>query len=163
MPLPIAPTNARISKVYNSVGGDGVLVDIPRIYRNTMLSKGETFLAQTRHERPITVGINIGLGILDNYLPVARGGSPDWTKTAACLRANGIRWVVVHGGWFTDSAAATACAAGLSQAAGPPLANTGDELLYDLQGVAGDGVDAALCIRQGSPGGGANEPRPPAE
>ena len=106
---------------------------------------------------------SFGLGIQNNYLPVARGGASNWTDTAACLRANGIRWVVVHGGWFADVAAARACAAGLSQAAGPPVANTGDELVYDLDRVATGGVDPISCIRQGSPGGEAYKPPVPAE
>ena len=163
MALPIAPANARISRAYDVVKGEGALVDIPRIYRDTMLSRGEAFLAQTQHGRPITRGINIGLGILDNYLPVARGGASSWTDTATCLRANGIRWVVIHGGWFADVAAARACAAGFSKAAGPPVANTGDEMVYDLERVASGGVDPISCIRQGSPGGEAYEPPVPGE
>ena len=143
LPLPVVldAAPARPSTAYNQVSGDGALVDIPRLFAGTMVSRGYMFLAQTRHHRPIPAAINLGIARLDDYLPVTRGTSPDWVQTARCLHHNKVRWIMVHRGWFKDPEQAQKCIGELTLRVGMPLVYGEDEVLFDLSGHSWDGVE----------------------
>lgn len=133
LPVSIAApaTRLEVPAPYLAVG-EGPLVDIPRVIGRTPVAPGLYFLAQTRHQQPMAASINPGNSAWDAYLPVLRGVARDWGAAAACLRRGGLRWVVVHRGWFDDGALASRAASGLLAAAGPPVADDGDIAVFDL-------------------------------
>jgi hypothetical protein len=131
VPVIVTATALEVPAPYLSVG-EGPLVDIPRVIGRTPLAPGLYFLAQTAHQQPMAATINPGNSVFDAYPPVLRGIAHDWTVAADCLRRGGLRWVVVHRGWLDDAALAARTTAGLTAAAGPPVADDGDVVLYDL-------------------------------
>lgn len=129
---------ARLSSIYDAAYGDGGLVEFPRIRPDQMLSRGIVVLAQARHHRPIPAAINLGMSRWDKYLPIMVGSAADWTQSAACLRDGGFRWAVVHRDWFGNDEEADEAIQGLRDAAGAPVAEEGDALLFDLAMVTVD-------------------------
>ena len=149
VPLILDPAPARPSAIYEKLPGNryeklpgnggagaaGALADIPALFADSQVVRGAMFMNQTGHGLPIPAAMNMGIGRLDDYAPVARGRSPDWRRAAACMRRNGVRWVAVHRSWFGQPDQAAACAQGLTEAGARLVAEAGDDLLFDLQPV----------------------------
>ncbi len=132
VPLVAARADARISSIYDHAQGEGVLADVPRVWRSRSLTRGTMFLAQTRHGHPIPVAINLGMTRWDDYLPYKSGISANWGQAAACMRDGGFRWLVVHTDWFAEATRASQCVEDLGRALGPPVFSTAREVLFDL-------------------------------
>ena len=150
VPLVLDAAPARISEAYDKVSdeGDDGLVDVPRFFHRSRVARGFTFLAQTRHRRPIPVAINMGISRYDAYRPVTRGLADDWSHAAACLRRGKIRWLMVHPRWYEDKAAAEHTVRELSKVLGAPVFRGRDEVLFDLSRLARDpGTSGRRCPR----------------
>lgn len=131
-PLLLPAASARVSPIYDAVLPDGGLVEVPRFWRGTELTPGILFLAQTVHERPIPITVNINQTVWDN-VPLLRDGiSGAWPMVAMALRRSGFRWIVVHRSWFLRPGPADTCLRTLRMLLGPPVAETEDEALFDL-------------------------------
>lgn len=130
---------AQVAAVYSEVEGEGALVDLPRIYLEDVPPLGPVrrtrdpiFLAQTQHRRPIPFGLNAGTTAWSDFPPVSEGVSGDWPASLACLEAHGIRWVVLHPPWFTDTRSRQVAVRELTRIAGPPIHQDPEAALYDL-------------------------------
>ena len=134
VPLVLDTAPASIPAAYDRAraGTPGGLVDIPRMFAGTRVARGYTFLAQTRHGRPIPVAINLGIARYDAYRPVAQGLADDWSRAAACLRRGRIRWVVLHPPWYETRGDLETAVAGLSAAVGPPAQQDPRTVMFDL-------------------------------
>ena len=133
--VPIRAAPATVPSAYAGLAGDGALVDIPRLWRDTELMSGAPFLFQTVHHLPIAVAINSGRAPWDHWRPVERGYSPAWGAAAACLGQAGFRWVAVHPGWLDEAEARegeVAAPAGLVAAVGSPVAQYDGVLIFEL-------------------------------
>ncbi len=118
-PLVLPTASAVVSPIYEQIDGDSV-VEIPRLLRGEMTAPASVFWAQTVHERPLPIAINVGSTGADKYEPILDAvGNPD----PQCLRRGGIRWVVLHQDWLSPQAT-------LSMA--DPVATDGAIALYDL-------------------------------
>ncbi len=134
LPVPLVTyrADARVSSAYDAVGDGGVLADVPRFWTGRHLTPGPAFLAQTRHERPITYAIDFGLSPWDGVRVLMGCESPGFALSAGCIRQGGIRWVAVHRDWFDESETAASCVAGFQSVAGDPVADDGQLALFDL-------------------------------
>ena len=138
LPVPVIldVADARVSPVNDAARGEGGLADMPRIWKGQLMTRGTMFLAQTRHEHPLPVAINLSLTDWDSYPPLKNGSTDDWGAAASCLKRRGFRWIVVHRDWFSAEDEAAQCVEGLQAVVGPPLAHTEDEALFDLADLA---------------------------
>ena len=145
VPVMLKRADARVSAVYAKTVGVGGLVNIPRIRPDTILSVGEIFVHQTEHKHPIPLGINLGRGQFEQYSPVMDGVTGDWGQAAYCLKMRGYRWLVVDREMMAAVGRAKACLEGLSKAAGPPVADDGEKVLFDLKRANSKGRTSKHC------------------
>lgn len=134
MPVPLVAeaADARVPDAYDAVADDGVLAEIPRFWQYRHLTPGPAFVAQTRHERPITYAIDYGLSPWDGVRVLMDCTTPSYPLSAGCLRQGGIRWIAVHRDWFVTQEAGTTCVRGFGLVAGPPVADDGTLAIFDL-------------------------------
>lgn len=130
--LPVAPAPGSVPEVYHHVGSDGILLDIPRFWRGRRLVRGTLFLAQSLHERPLAITLDVGLTGWDWYEPVRTGRYGDYGAFLRCLHARGVRWLVVHPAWFAAPGDGDRILRALEEAAGPPHHRGSEAVLYDL-------------------------------
>ncbi len=135
-PLVVPAAPAHVSSIYDAVQPDGGLVDVPRFWYGLELTPGAIFLAQTRHERPIQLTVNINQSVWDNVLLLRDGCSGRWPIVAPALRRARFRWVVVHRDWMVRAEDAETSIEALRKVAGPPVADNGTEVLFDLSSLA---------------------------
>ncbi|HJN77186.1 MAG TPA: hypothetical protein QGF58_24895 [Myxococcota bacterium] len=117
--------------IYDEIGWDGSLVELPRSWRHSSLVDPLIFYAQTRHEAPLAVAINAGSTGLDRYRPVLDAKAESWPVALDCMSRGGIRWVVLRGDAVFDEDYPV-LREELIEAAGPPVAEDGRTLLFDL-------------------------------
>ncbi len=130
VPLAVWTTDARVSRVYDSVDGPGTLMDLPA--RQGDLYPGDAFLAQMSHGQPITASIDHGKAPWDDY-PVAQGArSGNWPADFACFADSGIRWVVIHRERLSDTRALDRGMFELERAGLVTTADDGTLAPYDL-------------------------------
>ncbi len=132
VPLVLDAAPADVSDAYDRVGEAGGLVDVPRLFPGTRVARGFTFLAQTRHHRPIPVAINLGIARYDTFRPVNRGLADDWSHAAACLRQGKIRWLMLHPRWYGHRDDAEHAVRKLTRLLGAPVVSGPGEVLFDL-------------------------------
>ena len=132
LPLVAGTFDARVPAAYDSINGPGPVLEIPRLWPEHWVARSTMFLAQTRHKQPITAAINLGFTKWDEYRPVAVGLAEDWGLTVACMKAEKIRWVMVNRPLLAQRGLAKGCLAGIREAAGPPVLDTKDHVLFDL-------------------------------
>ena len=128
--LVLPTTDTTVPEVYNAVTGP--VIEVPRIYRDTTVTPGQVFLAQTHHEQSIALTINAGVMPLDFHLPTLRGVSTDWRRDAACWGQLGFAFVVLHRDWLSPSVDGAASVAGLSAVLGEPLADDGVRVVFAI-------------------------------
>ncbi|MCP4804480.1 MAG: hypothetical protein GY913_20645 [Proteobacteria bacterium] len=97
LPLLVGTTDARVSGIYEHV--DGPIVEIPRLWGRG-LAPGPIFLAQTEHEQPVPVAINVGSSAFEDLPEVAFGRADDWESTIRCLEGHGFAWLAYHPSWL---------------------------------------------------------------
>ena len=128
--LVLPTTDTTVPEVYAAV--DGPVIELPRVYQDTTLTPGEVFLAQTTHEQGLSLSINAGTTPYDRHLPTLRGVSSDWRRDVRCWASDGFRYVVVHRDWLSPSLDPEALVAGLTKAAGAPVADDGVRAVFGL-------------------------------
>jgi hypothetical protein len=124
--LPTAP--GRVSEVYDQLP-EGNLVELPRAWRGGDGAHGGVFLAQTVHERPLGVAVNIGSTGLDMFAPVVDARSGAWSGAAYCFRMGGFTSLAVHRSWLSEPGVPELMAADPSLTV---LADDGEILLLGL-------------------------------
>ncbi len=132
VPLVAETADARVPEAYSAVGDEGALAEIPRFWQYRHLTPGPAFLAQTRHERPITFAIDYGLSPWDGVRVLMDCQTRDFALSAGCMRQGGIRWVAVHRNRFMTREAGATCARGFGSVAGAPVADDGKLAIFDL-------------------------------
>ena len=110
----------------------GPVVEVPRMYRDTTLTPGQVFLAQTIHEQDFQLSINAGTLPLDHHLPTLRAVSTDWHRDARCWGSLGFTRLVLHRDWLSPSIDATATMSALRRALGEPLADDGVQAVFAI-------------------------------
>ena len=129
-PIPLVQPTApgRVAELYAELP-EGPVVEIPRAWRGGDGAHGGIFLAQTVHEQPLGVAVNIGTTGLDRYAPVLDAESEAWSGAAFCMRMGGFRSMVLHRSWlFTPGVAETLAA----DPGVKVLADDGELLLVEL-------------------------------
>ena len=132
--LPVA--EARVPALYEAIGEEGAVAEVPRFYLDHTTTHGGLFLAQTVHEQPVSFTIDIGHSPWDSYLPLARGVSGDWRQATSCLREAGFRYLVLHRDHYSRSEQAERALSELARHA-TLLKDDGTRALFDLGPATG--------------------------
>lgn len=133
--LPTAP--GRVSSVYEAVDAPGPLVDLPLRWKDTELSRGEVFLAQSMHGQPILPAINPGFAPWDDFEPLVEGRDSNWVGVGHCLRAGGFRWLVLRYDQLPNEEAAWHILQELERIGAKRRAQDGTSVLMDLGPIEG--------------------------
>ena len=129
VPLLLTPTSAEVPAIYEQV--DGPLVEVPREW-GPDLAPGLLFMAQTVHEQPLPVTINVGGNAFEAMPSVRYGMASDWSAEVACLEAHGFAWLAYHRDWVGEHVNPDDQLRALTATLGAPAHDDGTIALFRL-------------------------------
>ncbi|HJN76142.1 MAG TPA: hypothetical protein QGF58_19595 [Myxococcota bacterium] len=144
VPLLVGTAPASVPGLYDLV--DGPLVEVPRVRDGRALAPGAIFLAQTSHEQPLPVAINLGSTAFDGMREVMLGVSESWPDTISCIEGHGFAWLAYHETWVAPHVDAEDELVELEETLGPPVASGDGIHLFRLE------PDPRLKVQRTSPG-----------